>query len=145
VRQGQEPTLYELLPPELQSLRPAGRLDRQSSGLVILSDDGAFIHELTHPSFNKTKLYELTLDHPLAEADRSRLETGVVLTDGLSRVGVVATKGRQITVSLTEGRNRQLRRTLGALGYTITRLYRTAIGPYAIGQLGSGQWQEFTP
>jgi 23S rRNA pseudouridine2605 synthase len=140
VRQGQDPTIYELLPAEYRKLRPAGRLDRDSSGLMLLSDDGDFIHRLTHPSHDKAKIYELTLARPLTPADTQRLETGVQLDDGPSRLSVLHTDGPQVTVSLSEGRNRQLRRTLGALGYTVTRLHRTSIGPYQLGGLAPGKY-----
>jgi 23S rRNA pseudouridine2605 synthase len=144
-QQGSDPTIYELLPPALHRLRPAGRLDRESSGLIILSDDGPFIHRLTHPSFDKAKVYDLTLSVPLAQADRRRLERGVKLDDGPSRVEVRAVSGKHVTVALSEGRNRQLRRTFGALGYGIERLHRTSIAGYELGGLASGQWQEFRP
>lgn len=141
-RQGKDPTIYDLLPADLRELRIAGRLDRDSSGLVLLSNDGPFINRYTHPSFGKTKLYELTLARPLSTADRNRLETGVELTDGLSRLHVQTTRGRHLTVELTEGRNRQIRRTLGALGYTVETLHRTEIGPYRLGDLPPGSWRE---
>lgn len=145
VRQGDEPTLYELLPPGHRTLRTAGRLDRQSSGLILLSDDGNFIHRLTHPSFAKSKVYELTLSRALTPADHSQLKKGVLLTDGPSRVTVVSAKARHVTVSLSEGRNRQLRRTFGALGYTVERLHRIEMGDYKLGPLKPGQWQEVAP
>ena len=144
VRQGDDPTLYELMPPAHRRLRTVGRLDRDSSGLILLSDDGEFIHRLTHPSFSKDKVYELTLARALSDSDRERLGRGVKLTDGLSRVRVLAAAGPGVTVSLAEGRNRQLRRTFGALGYTIERLHRTQVGPYRLGELASGQWQAVT-
>lgn len=141
-RQGKDPTLYDLLPPEMRELRIAGRLDRDSSGLVLLSNDGPFINRYTHPSFGKTKLYELTLARSLTAADRAHLEAGVQLTDGPSRLLVTHAHDRRLTVSLTEGRNRQIRRTLGALGYTVERLHRTQIGSYRLGNLAPGSWQE---
>jgi 23S rRNA pseudouridine2605 synthase len=144
VRQGNDPTLYELMPTSHHHLRTVGRLDRDSSGLILLSDDGNFIHRLTHPSFAKDKIYELTLARPLSVSDRKRLELGVKLTDGPSRVQVLATSGRTVTVSLSEGRNRQLRRTFGAIGYTIVRLHRIQMGPYRLDDLASGHWQSIT-
>lgn len=144
-RQGNDPTLYELLPPSAQNLRLAGRLDRDSSGLVLLSDDGDFIHHYSHPSFNKHKIYDLILARPLSLTDRNRLNAGISLTDGVSHVTVEAAAGPRVTVSLTEGRNRQLRRTFGALGYGVEKLHRTHIGPYQLGSLKSGAWHEVTP
>jgi 23S rRNA pseudouridine2605 synthase len=144
-RQGNDPTLYELLPENLQSLRLTGRLDRDSSGLVLLSDDGSFVQNLSHPSRRKTKQYELTLTKPLAESDQAKLEAGVKLRDGLSTVTIVACAGRTVTLTIGEGRNRQLRRTFGALGYTVERLHRTRIGHYELGSLPSGSWQHIAP
>lgn len=140
-QQGNTPTLYSLLPNEHHRLRIAGRLDQDSSGLILLSDDGAFIQRQTHPSFGKLKRYELTLSHPLTAADRQSLEAGVRLTDGLSRLTVTKAQGKNVTVTLGEGRNRQLRRTFGALGYGIERLHRTELGPYKLGDLAPGGWQ----
>jgi pseudouridine synthase len=140
-RQGADPTLYELLPAQFHSLRIAGRLDRDSSGLIVLSDDGDFIQQLTHPSAEKSKRYELTLESALSDTDRRKLEAGVMLTDGLSQVQVVRANGKSVGVALSEGRNRQLRRTFGALGYTITRLHRVAMGLFELGDLPSGQWR----
>lgn len=141
VRQGNDPTLYALLPSELRRLRIAGRLDRDSSGLILLTDDGTFIQELTHPSSEKSKRYELKLDQPIKPADVPRLEAGVTLTDGPSRLSVEYVIGKTLAVRLSEGRNRQLRRTFGALGYRVDRLHRTAIGPFELADLASGEWR----
>jgi 23S rRNA pseudouridine2605 synthase len=140
-RQGSDPTIYELLPSSYHHLRTAGRLDRDSSGLMLLSDDGDFIFRHTHPSQDHAKTYDLTLSRPFAPTSRERLEHGVQLDDGLSLVTVVGYDGPRVTVSLTEGRNRQLRRTFGALGYGIEDLHRIKIGDYGLGELKSGEWQ----
>lgn len=140
-RQGAAPTLYELLPPEHQALRIAGRLDRDSSGLIVLSDDGNFIQALSHPNRGKYKQYDLTLDKPISLADQERLTRGVILKDGPSKVQVLRTKGTHLTVQLHDGRNRQLRRTFGALGRTIYRLHRTHVGIIKLADLASGQWR----
>jgi 23S rRNA pseudouridine2605 synthase len=141
-RQGSDPTVYELLPAKFHHLRPVGRLDRDSTGLLLLSDDGDFIHRLTHPSFGKEKTYELTLARPLAAADADKLEAGVSLNDGPSRLKVLSRKQDHVCISLSEGRNRQLRRTFGALGYTVQELHRTAVGPYRLADLAEGAWRE---
>lgn len=143
--QGKDPNVYDLLPKDHHRLRLVGRLDRDSSGLVILSDDGAFIQRYAHPSFNKSKEYELTLSRPVTTHDQLQLESGVMLDDGLSQVRVLETHGRRIRVSLQEGRNRQLRRTFGALGFNVERLHRTTIGPYRLGDLAAGSWRFIKP
>lgn len=140
-RQGSDPTLYELLPPKYHQLRTVGRLDRDSSGLILLTDDGEFIQQHTHPSFEKHKIYELTLSRPLSESDQRKLEAGVKLTDGLSRVSVQVVSGKNVRVVLGEGRNRQLRRTFGALGYTVVRLHRTQMGEFKLEDLDSAAWK----
>ena len=143
--QGERPMLYTLLPPQYHTLRIVGRLDQDSSGLVLLTDDGAFTHTHTHPSFGKTKIYELTLARPLKPADSQKLSMGVMLNDGPSHVTVLAHNGRQVRVSVNEGRNRQLRRTFGALGYTVEKLHRTQMGDYSLGDLPEGQWRIIQP
>jgi 23S rRNA pseudouridine2605 synthase len=140
-RQGTASTIYELLPSQYHDLRPVGRLDRDSSGLMLLTDDGDFIQRHTHPSYRKDKVYELTLARPVTSTDRHRLEQGIELDDGSSRVIVDVHEGAYLRVRLSEGRNRQLRRTLGALGYTVKRLHRLQIGPYQLGVLPPGHWQ----
>jgi 23S rRNA pseudouridine2605 synthase len=144
-RQGTTRIIYDLLPPSMQSLRLAGRLDRDSSGLMLLSNDGKFIQAMSHPSANKRKRYELRTDKPVTEVDVTALGAGIMLEDGPSRLDVISAAGRELIVELEEGRNRQIRRTLGHLGYQITRLHRTAIGSYQLGPLPEGKWQEITP
>ncbi|MBW4061922.1 rRNA pseudouridine synthase [Candidatus Saccharibacteria bacterium] len=144
-KQGTDPIVYELLPTSDHQLRLAGRLDRDSSGLLLLSDDGDFILKMSHPSADKQKVYELELDHKLSETDLTQLAAGVMLEDGPSRPKILAHDGRTITVSLEEGRNRQLRRTFGALGYGLTKLHRLSIGAYELGDLAPGEWRDITP
>ncbi|HEY6736948.1 MAG TPA: pseudouridine synthase [Candidatus Saccharimonadia bacterium] len=144
-RQGADPTLYQLIPKPFRSLRIAGRLDRDSSGLILLTDDGDTIFRLTHPSFNKLKVYDVALSHDLSAADRDRLAAGVTLTDGPSKLGIISANGPEVRVSLSEGRNRQVRRTFGALGYETVRLHRLSIGPYELGDLPEGAWKQIEP
>ncbi|HJP95955.1 MAG TPA: pseudouridine synthase [Candidatus Saccharimonadales bacterium] len=137
-------TVYELLPTELQSLKPVGRLDKDSSGLLLLTNDGALANDLTHPSRQKTKIYEVKLDTPLAPLHRQMIaEMGVQLDDGPSKLGLDrAQEGndRAWIVTMHEGRNRQIRRTFSALGYTVKKLHRTQFGPYHIGDVARGAY-----
>ena len=142
IRQGSDPTLYELIPEHFHTLRIAGRLDKDSSGLVLLTNDGPYIQTLTHPSIGKDKYYELLLDHSVKSADVKNLEIGVMLEDGLSQLEVNLVEGRTLGVTIAEGRNRQLRRTMGALGYGVELLHRLRLGKYDIGDLPSGAWKE---
>jgi pseudouridine synthase len=133
-------TIYDLLPIEYRALKPVGRLDKDSSGLLVLTNDGKLAHTLTHPSFQKDKVYEVTLDKPLTEADMTHALQGVKLDDGLSTFDhIEALTPNTYRVVLHQGRNRQIRRTFAALGYMVTRLHRTRLGTYELGSLQPAQ------
>lgn len=128
-------TVYDLLPPELHHLKPIGRLDKESSGLLLLTTDGTLAERLTHPRYAKHKVYQVTLDKPLAPQDQQAISgQGIQLEDGPSRLGLTpaAADGHSWIIEMTEGRNRQIRRTFAALGYTVSRLHRTQFGEYAL-------------
>ncbi len=127
-------TIYDLLPPEYHGLKPVGRLDKDSSGLLLLTNDGQLAHQLTHPSFQKEKVYEVVLDKPLESKDRSDIESGIELEDGVSRLSLSG-EGAAWIVTMNEGRNRQIRRTFAARGYTVTKLHRIQFGPYKLNNL----------
>lgn len=133
-------TVYDLLSAEYKSLKPVGRLDKDSSGLLLMTDDGAMAHLLTHPSFGKQKTYLVTLDKALSEADRSEIEYGVRVEDFTSRLMLYPLGGNDWQVKMSEGRNRQIRRTFAALNYTVTKLHRTEFGEYSLGNLASGSF-----
>ena len=139
--QGNDHHVYELIPHELSRVNPVGRLDKDSSGLLLLSDDGEFVHRVSHPSAGKEKSYDITLNHPLSTLDAQRLAQGIQLTDGLSQPRLISIQANQITVGLIEGRNRQLRRTMAALGYEVTSLHRTAFGRLKLGTLSPGAFK----
>jgi 23S rRNA pseudouridine2605 synthase len=131
-------TIYDLLPPQYQHLNPVGRLDKDSSGLLLLTNDGDLANELTHPSKQKQKVYEVTLDKPLEPLHQQMIsDHGITLEDGLSKFMIEkpTDNAAQLVVTLHEGRNRQIRRTFQALGYKIIKLHRTHFGPYALGAL----------
>lgn len=145
-RQGETPTMYELLPSELQELKSVGRLDKNSSGIILLTNDGDFAYQMTHPKFVKTKLYEVELDRDLEPLHQQMIaDFGVQLPDGKSQLGLTRLRDdsrRGWQVQMSEGRNRQIRRTFDALGYRVIRLHRTNFGPYALGDLKSGEYRE---
>ncbi len=144
-QQGEWPTLYDLIPPERHHLKPVGRLDKDTSGLIILSNDGDFHYHMTHPKFYKTKLYEVTLSHPLQPLHQQIIaDHGIQLDDGPSQLILEKTTDdrTQWIVTMHEGRNRQIRRTFSALGYTVTRLHRTHFGPYHLPDLAEGEHRE---
>jgi len=138
-------TVYDLLPPEYQQLNPVGRLDKYSSGLLLLTNDGALTQELTHPSRQKTKVYEILLDKPLQPLHRQMIsDHGLMLEDGVSKLQLERQKeGDDIAwvVTMSEGRNRQIRRTFESLGYRVTHLHRTQFGSYHLGNLARGHLQ----
>ncbi len=143
-------TIYNLLPPELHNLKPVGRLDKDSSGLLLLTNDGQLAQELTHPKYQKTKVYEISLSSPLTSTHQKQIvEGGVHLDDGISKLGLQRLEQqdeRSWRVSMHEGRNRQIRRTFGSLGYQVIRLHRTQFGTYQLpASLTPGEWITITP
>lgn len=126
-------TIYELLPTKYHHLNPVGRLDKDSSGLLLLTNDGALANRLTHPRYQKTKVYEVQLDKPLAPLHQQMIsDHGVQLDDGPSQL-ILAKLDNDPTkwqVTMREGRNRQIRRTFTALGYHVNHLHRTQFGNY---------------
>ena len=143
-QQGDAPTLYDLLPKEYHALKPVGRLDKDSSGLLLLTDDGDFAHTMTHPKFYKVKQYEVSLDIPLEPLHQQMIsDYGIQLEDGPSKLSLEKRDdGRQRwLVTMHEGRNRQIRRTFSSLGYTVTKLHRTVFGDYKLGALEPGKYE----
>ncbi len=138
-------TIYELLPPELHNLKPVGRLDKYSSGLLLLTNDGQLAHELTHPSHQKNKMYEVTLSTDLQPLHRQMIEDrGITLDDGVSKLQLQRLRdgnNKAWQVIMHEGRNRQIRRTFSALGYAVQTLHRTHFGSYALSNLRPGTYK----
>ena len=132
-------TVYDLMPAELHRLKTVGRLDKASSGLLLLTDDGQLANRLTHPSQVKQKVYEVRLDRPLTAGDLAKVRAGVQLEDGPSRLEVTPADGKDYEIRMHEGRNRQIRRTFDAIGYEVVRLHRTRFGDYALDGLPSGE------
>lgn len=140
-QQGSVPTIYDLLPAKYHSLKPVGRLDKDSSGLLLLTDDGNLAQQLAHPAEQKQKSYQVQLDKPLQPADQAAIGDGVRLEDGPSRLGLSGS-GQSWSVTMSEGRNRQIRRTFEALGYRVVKLHRTQLGPLAADNLEPGNYRE---
>lgn len=143
--QGENPTIYTLLPPELHALKPVGRLDKNSSGLLLLTNNGDFAFHMTHPKFYKVKVYEVTLDKELEPLHQQMIsDHGVQLEDGPSKFHLQRlseTHRKQWQVTMSEGRNRQIRRTFAALGYEVMKLHRTTFGPYQLSSLAPGAYE----
>lgn len=151
-KQGDTPTIYELIPKEYHHLKPVGRLDKDSSGLILLTNDGDFAQHMTHPSFHKTKVYYVTLNTPLEPLHQQMIsDHGIQLPDGPSRLHVTSItdtpEAKQYSINtyrveMSEGRNRQIRRTFAALGYEVMRLHRTQFGNFLLVAVPDGS---FTP
>ena len=132
-----------------QGVVPAGRLDYATSGLLLLTNDGDLAHRLTHPRYGVPKTYEVKLSGMPSEAQLERLRRGVRLDDGVSAPADVRVLRRLkqkvwLQVELREGRNREIRRMVEAVGHTVERLVRSRFGPVALGQLGRGEMRPLT-
>ena len=129
-------------------LRPVGRLDKDSEGLLLMTDDGAFINLLTHPSGGVGKLYRVTVHPRATEEQVIQMSSGVVLDDGVRTqpcvIHVVTDEPEHTVMEITlyEGRNRQIRRMCAAVGLEVVRLKRSAEGPVKLGMLQPGEWRE---
>lgn len=147
-QQGDTPTIYSLLPKHYQHLKVAGRLDKDSCGLVLLTDDGDTIFKITHPKFGKKKIYIVGLNKPLKPEHMTEIEKGIGLEDGTSQFSVEAFDPKKAglkipnvyKVTMHEGRNRQIRRTFGSLRYMVTHLERIKLGNYELSDLKSNQY-----
>ena len=148
--QGDAPTLYELLPEKYRKLKTVGRLDKDSSGLILLTNDGDFAFSMTHPKFHKEKIYKVELDRDLEPLHQQMIsDFGIDLEDGKSKFAVIRDDKfddrKHFTVILSEGRNRQIRRTFITVGYRVINLHRTKFGPFELDDLKSGTTTEISP
>lgn len=146
--QGDSPTIYELLPAGYHALKPVGRLDRNSSGIILLTNDGDFAFKMTHPKFAKTKIYSVRLDRELEPLHQQMIsDYGVQLEDGPSKLHLERLHDdtrKEWRVVMSEGRNRQIRRTFASLGYEVKKLHRTNFGNYSVGDMEPGSYQTVT-
>lgn len=134
-------TIYDILPKKYSTLNPIGRLDKDSSGLLVLTNNGKLNQKLSHPSYEKEKIYQIKLNKELNPTDKKLIEKGIDIGDVISRLSLtlLTSVGDEWTVSMHEGRNRQIRRTFEKLGYKVTSLHRTNFGPYKLGDLQPGK------
>jgi 23S rRNA pseudouridine2605 synthase len=135
-------TIYESLPAHLADLHHAGRLDRDSEGLLILTRDGSLSQRLTRPSAGIEKEYLVTLNHAFDTQHGERLLEGIALEEGTaSAASFIHLSPRRLQVVLTQGMKRQLRRMFEELGYQVKKLVRVRIGSMVIGTLKPGRWR----
>jgi 23S rRNA pseudouridine2605 synthase len=133
-------TIYDLLPADLPNLAHVGRLDKESEGLLLLTNDGDLAFRITHPKFKLEKEYLVTLDREFQSEDSPKTKKGVYLSDGRARFdSIVKVNPRQVRVVLTQGIKRQVRRLFAAIGYKVKRLQRVRIGPLTDRGLRSGE------
>lgn len=140
------PTVYDLLGDVGAWLSPVGRLDLDTSGLLLLTNDTDFAERITNPEHKVAKTYQVKASTLLTDEQLEQLRSGVELNDGPTRPAVVARlrdsgKHTHLEMTITEGRNRQVRRMLEAVGSRVMKLVRTAIGPIRIGDLPIGKWR----
>jgi 23S rRNA pseudouridine2605 synthase len=133
-------TIYDLLPDDLPNLAHVGRLDKESEGLLLLTNDGDLAFRVTHPKFKLEKEYLVTLDREFEPGDSAKTKKGVYLAEGRARFdSIVKVNPRQVRVVLTQGLKRQVRRVFAALDYKVRRLQRVRIGPLTDQGLRSGE------
>lgn len=133
------PTVYDLLPAELRRCKPVGRLDYDSEGLMLLSDDGAFINQMTHPRYGHEREYEVRFSTPVTSDLLRQWQRGVQLEEGLAKVdSIEQVDEKTVRVAIHQGWNRQLRRMAGALGLAIGVLRRVRMGEVTLGKLKPG-------
>lgn len=133
-------------PDVLPRVYPVGRLDKDSEGLVLLTNDGDLTNQLTHPSFEHEKEYEVTIDKRLEKKAIALMESGMAIGDEVVQgieIKDISNRGKRtiVTVVLKEGKNRQIRRMFGQLGYHVIALKRTRIGNLKIHTLSVGRWK----
>ena len=141
------PSVLTLLPPPLRArgVQPVGRLDEDTTGVLLLTDDGALIHRLTSPKHHVPKVYEVTCKHPLDPAQVERLVAGVVLDDDPKPVRAAAAElvsPTHLLLTLTEGKYHQVKRMVAAVGNRVEALHRSAFGGLTLeGLPAPGQWR----
>ncbi len=143
------PTIYDLLPDRERYLFPVGRLDLDTSGLLILTNDTAFAERMTNPEYHVPKTYEVKASRRLSEEELERLRNGIELRDGPTRPAAVTRLrdpgGKTVfEITITEGRNRQVRRMVEALDAKVVSLARVAIGEVRLGELAEGTTRALT-
>ena len=156
-RPGAWPSVYTLLPVPLRQrpttgkvpgVQAVGRLDQDTTGLLLLSDDGAFIHRMNSPRHHVPKVYEVTTKHPLDERQIARLRAGVVLDDDPKPVAATAAEAvgdHHLRLTLTEGKYHQVKRMLAAVGNRVEGLHRSQVGRLVLPhELAPGEWRWLT-
>jgi 23S rRNA pseudouridine2605 synthase/23S rRNA pseudouridine2604 synthase len=128
-----------------QRVYPIGRLDKDTTGLLLLTNDGRLHHRLTHPSFNHEKEYDVTVAKPITDGALQKMATGLPMMEGKTRPArVQRISSRRFRLILKEGKNRQVRRMVRKVGNQVTRLERIRVAGIKLGQLPPGKWRPLT-
>ena len=143
------PTVYDLVAAVGTFVSPVGRLDLDTSGLLLMTNDTQFAERVTNPVSHVPKTYLVKASTVLTDAQLQTLRDGIELADGMTRPAIVrrlrdSSKYTHLEITLTEGRNRQVRRMIEALGARVLKLVRIRIGPISIGSLPIGKWRLLT-
>jgi 23S rRNA pseudouridine2605 synthase len=139
-------TVYDLLSPELRNkIWPIGRLDFNTEGLLLFTNDGDLTQKLTHPSFEHEKEYEVKLDKELSSGRIEKIKTGMIIDGKKTSPAKLRVQGTTIYLTIHEGMNRQVRKMFGELGYSVRNLKRVRIGKLKLENLASGQNRTFNP
>ena len=134
-------TIFDLLPSDLpgyKTLFPAGRLDKDAEGLILLTNDGELAHRITHPRWKLPKVYEIEIERPLTDADKLAIEEGIELKEGKTKpakISLLNSERTLLEITVYEGRYHLLKRVFGKLGYKVLSIKRIAIGPVSLGDL----------
>ena len=147
-QQGRARTI-DLIPPAFGRLFLIGRLDKDSEGLILLTNDGALSERLTHPKYGVPKVYRVQIAGELTIEGIRQLREGVYLAEGFAKVENVVIKGRHkqstvLEMTLSEGMNREVRRLLARIGHKVMTLIRVAVGPVKLGKMAPGEWRKLT-
>ncbi len=141
-------TVMDLIPERFTKagVMPVGRLDKDTEGLLFLTNDGALAYKLTRPAFKVPKEYIVDIDKPLEETDRQRLEKGyfvhqIKIKTGAASVEIIDNRGYTVRMIIREGKKRQIRYSFRNLGYKVLKLKRVAYGPISLGRLNRGEYR----
>lgn len=139
-------TIYDLLPRHMMRLAYIGRLDKESEGLILLTDDGDLTQKISHPSAKMEKEYDVELDGPLDEGSAAKLLRGFPIIGGRARMeSLKPIGGHRFRVVLTQGIKRQIRHMFYRVGREVTKLTRTRIGPIELAPLKPAEWRPLSP
>ena len=144
--QRKEKIILDFFPEVPERIYPVGRLDKESTGLILLTNDGRLHQKISHPSFDHEKEYDVTLEAPISDIDLNKIGSGVELDGKKTRpASVLRISKKRFRIILKEGKNRQIRRMAEKVGNRVYRLKRLRISNIRIGTLGEGDWRYLTP